>query len=74
VGDFDPKQLDTWVDKYFASIPKPNMPLLRVQVKEEARSVKSDSSNMARTFRCRRSGITLPVPSQKSEDSAALTS
>jgi zinc protease len=22
-GDFDPRQLDAWVDKYFASIPKP---------------------------------------------------
>src|SRR6185295_14405499 len=29
VGDFDPKQLDAWVDKYFASISKPNLPLPR---------------------------------------------
>src|SRR6185369_11905714 len=34
VGDFDQKQLDAWVDKYFASIPKPATPLPRVQVKE----------------------------------------
>src|ERR1044072_6444176 len=38
VGDFDQKQLDTWVDKYFAPIPKPNLPLPRVQVKEPART------------------------------------
>ena len=37
VGDFDPKQLDAWVDKYFAPIPKPNKPLPRVNVKEPAR-------------------------------------
>ncbi|HEX7333291.1 MAG TPA: pitrilysin family protein [Pyrinomonadaceae bacterium] len=37
VGDFDPKQLDTWIDKYFAPIPKPAKPLPRVQVKEPPR-------------------------------------
>ena len=37
VGDFDPKQLDTWIDKYFAPIPKPSKPLPRVQVKEPPR-------------------------------------
>src|SRR6267154_929761 len=29
VGDFDQKQLDAWIDKYFAAIPKPNLPLPR---------------------------------------------
>ena len=38
VGDFDPKQLDAWVDKYFATITKPNLPLPRVQVTEPART------------------------------------
>src|SRR5215217_660885 len=37
VGDFDPKQLDTWVDKYFGRIEKPSRPLPRVQVKEPPR-------------------------------------
>ena len=37
VGDFDPKQLDAWVDKYFAPIAKPNKPLPRVNTKEPAR-------------------------------------
>jgi zinc protease len=37
VGDFDPQQLDRWVDKYFAPIAKPNRPLPRVDVKEPAR-------------------------------------
>src|ERR1700754_443041 len=27
VGDFEPRQFDAWVDKYFASIAKPNLPL-----------------------------------------------
>jgi len=37
VGDFDPKQLDGWVDKYFAAIAKPSRPLPRVSVKEPPR-------------------------------------
>ena len=37
VGDFEPAQLDAWVDKYFAPIAKPSRPLPRVQVKEPPR-------------------------------------
>src|SRR4029078_9989940 len=40
-GAFDPKQLDTWIDKYFASIAKPDRPLPRVQVKEQPRKSES---------------------------------
>ena len=38
VGDFDDKQLDSWVDKYFGRVPKPDKPLPRVTVKEPART------------------------------------
>jgi len=38
VGDFDPKQLDDWVNKYFAPIAKPDRPLPRVTTKEPART------------------------------------
>jgi zinc protease len=37
VGDFDPKQLDAWVDKYFGPIAKPDRVLPRVGIKEPAR-------------------------------------
>jgi zinc protease len=37
VGDFDPAQLDGWVNKYFGPIAKPAKPLPRVQVKEPLR-------------------------------------
>lgn len=74
VGDFDPKQLDTWVDKYFASIPKPNLPLPRVQVKEDARTgEKRFTEYGSNLVKLPAVGITYLVPSQKSEDSAALT-
>ncbi len=37
VGDFDPQQLDAWVDKYFGRIPKPAAKMPRVTVKEPPR-------------------------------------
>jgi zinc protease len=36
-GDFDPAQLDAWVDLYFGWIPKPATPVPQVAVKEPAR-------------------------------------
>jgi len=35
-GDFDPRQLDAWVDKYFAPIPRPAAPLPRRDATEPA--------------------------------------
>jgi zinc protease len=36
-GDFDPKQLDAWVDQYFGSIPKPATAIPQVTAKEPVR-------------------------------------
>ncbi|MBL8555031.1 MAG: insulinase family protein [Phenylobacterium sp.] len=38
VGNFDPAQLDAWVDKYFAGLKNPAIALPRVTVKEPART------------------------------------
>ena len=35
-GDFDPKQLEAWVDRYFARIPRPATPLPRIAMAEPA--------------------------------------
>jgi zinc protease len=35
-GDFDPKQLDAWVDRYFARVPRPATPVPRVTATEPA--------------------------------------
>jgi zinc protease len=37
-GDFDPAQLDAWVDRYFAWIPKPSTPVPQVAAQEPART------------------------------------
>jgi len=71
VGDFDPKQLDVWVDKYFAPIPKPNRPLPRVQTKEPARQkemrfTEYGSNDLPAV------GLTYLTPRQADADSDAL--
>ncbi|HSP16462.1 MAG TPA: pitrilysin family protein [Thermoanaerobaculia bacterium] len=38
VGDFDPAQLNAWVDKYFGPVAKPSSPIPRVTVKEPPRT------------------------------------
>ncbi|HVS21434.1 MAG TPA: pitrilysin family protein [Pyrinomonadaceae bacterium] len=73
VGDFEPKQLDAWVDKYFAQIQKPNLSLPRVQVSEPARTGEKRFVEYGPNVPLKAVGITYLVPSEKSEDAAALT-
>lgn len=53
VGDFQPAQLDAWVDKYFAPIPRPAGPVPRVTAREPART---------REQRCREFYPNVPLP------------
>lgn len=74
VGDFDPKQFDGWVDKYFGSLKKPNLPLPRVGVKEPARTAEKRFTEYGpQSLQLPGVGITYLVPAEKSEDAAALT-
>jgi zinc protease len=72
VGDFDPKQFDAWVDKYFGPIPKPNLPLPRVTTKEPNRSGEQRFIGYGNNV-LPGVGMTYLVPSEKSEDAPALT-
>lgn len=73
VGDFDPKQFDAWVDKYFAPIQKPNLPLPRVSVKEAERTGEQRFTEYGMNVPLPGVGITYLIPSEKSADAAALT-
>jgi zinc protease len=73
VGDFDPKQLDAWVDKYFGPIPKPSLPLPRVQIKEPARTGEKRFIEYGKNVPLSAVGMTYLVPSEKSDDASALT-
>src|SRR6266478_8108287 len=72
VGDFDPKQLDAWVDKYFAPIPKPGLPLPRVETKEPARNGEKRFTEYGKNVPLSAVGLTYLIPSEKSEDAPAL--
>src|SRR5206468_5198001 len=72
VGDFDPKQLDAWVDKYFAPIPKPGLPLPRVDTKEPARAGEKRFTEYGKNVPLSAVGLTYLIPSEKSEDAPAL--
>ena len=73
VGDFDPKQLDTWVDKYFGPIQKPNLPLPRVETKEAERTGEKRFTEYGANVPLPAVGITYLIPAEKSADAPALT-
>ena len=71
VGDFEPKQLDGWIDKYFASIAKPAKPLPRVEVKEPGRKSEIRLTEYGRN-ELPAVGITFLTPRQSDPDSDVL--
>src|ERR1051325_1904302 len=72
VGDFDQKQVDRWIDKYFLPIPKPNLPLPRVSITEPARTGEKRFMEYAPNVPLKGVAFTYLTPSEKSEDAAAL--
>src|SRR5437773_9611800 len=72
VGDFEPKQLDAWVDRYFGAIPKPALSLPRVQTTEPSRTGEKRFSEYGSNVPLPGVGITYLVPSEKSDDAPAL--
>jgi zinc protease len=71
VGDFEPKQLDAWVDKYFGPIPRPDRALPRVQIKEPARSAETRVTEYGHND-LPAIGLTYLAPRQADPDSEAL--
>lgn len=72
VGDFDPKQLDAWVDKYFGRIPKPTSPLPRVAVREPDRTGERRYAERAPNVPLPAVAVTYLVPPQRSDEAFAL--
>jgi zinc protease len=72
VGDFDPKQLDAWVAKYLARIPKPAIALPRVDVKEPERTAERRLTHYAANVPLPAIALTYLAPPEKSPDSDPL--
>jgi zinc protease len=71
-GDFDPRQLDAWVDKYFARIPRPATVIPRVSVREPARTKEARFNTSGPNVPLPATVITYLVPARKSDDADAL--
>jgi len=72
VGDFDQQQLDGWVDKYLAPIPKPKAPLPRVSVREPERKGEARFIDYGPNVPLPAVGITYLTPAATSPDAEAL--
>lgn len=71
-GDFDPKQLDAWVDQYFGWIPKPDTPIPQVEAEEPARTQDRQVTVTSPTAPLPGVAMTWLIPPASSRDSAAL--
>jgi len=72
VGDFEPKQMDAWIDKYFSRVAKPDRPMPRVTAKEPERTAERRVNEYAANVPLPAVAITYLAPPVASPDAAAL--
>jgi len=71
-GDLDPKQFDTWVDRYLGSVPKPTTPIPRVTVKEPARTEEKHFTEHGANVPLPAVALTWLIPPAESSDTEPL--
>ncbi|MDP9359868.1 MAG: insulinase family protein [Acidobacteriota bacterium] len=71
-GDLDPKQFDTWVDRYLGSIPKPSTAIPRVTVTEPARTEEKHFTEHGANVPLPAVALTWLIPSARSDDAEPL--
>jgi zinc protease len=71
-GDFDPGQLNSWVDSYFAGIPKPTAPIPRVTAREPARTLDKRYTETSTTAPLPALAISWLVPPARNADTIPL--
>jgi zinc protease len=71
-GDFDPAQLDAWVDQYLGSIPKPQSPLPRVTIMEPPRKGERRFTEYGPNVPLPAVALSYLVPPIASKDASAL--
>ena len=72
VGDFDPGQLNAWVDKYFGLLPKPSEPIIRVSIKEPAREKAQKMTMRDAAVPLPAFAVTFMAPDLRSEEALPL--
>jgi zinc protease len=71
-GDFDPAQLDAWVDKYFGRIAKPITEIPRITVEEPVRTAEKRVLATAPNVPLPAIAINFLLPPRRDPDSVAL--
>lgn len=71
-GNFDPAQLDRWVDEYFANIKRPSAPIPRVTVQEPARTAAVSRTVYEANTPLPAVLISYHLPPERSADTPAL--
>jgi zinc protease len=72
VGDFEPAELQKWVDQYFGAIPQPTEPIPRVTVKEPARTAAKTITDYDPNVPLPAFAVTYLGPAVTAEDAPAL--
>ncbi len=72
-GNFNPAQLDRWVDRYFGALPTPHRPIPRVATVEPPRRQATSVTVRAANTPLPAVAISWQVPSARSHDDAALS-
>ena len=72
VGDFEQQQVDAWIDKYFAKVPKPSSAIPRVTVKEPERTAEKRFNETGPNVPLPAVAITYLAPPVSSPDADAL--
>ncbi len=72
IGDFDPKQFDAWVDKYFGILKKPALPLPRVTIKEPERTAERRITHYGSNVPLPAIALTYLTPPEKNPDAEPL--
>ncbi len=71
-GNFDPAQLDRWVDQYFAGIKRPTTPIPRVTVAEPVRAAPVTRTVYEPNTPLPAVLLSYPIPPDKAADTPAL--
>ncbi len=71
-GNFDPAQLDQWIDQYFAPIKRPSRPIPRVTVAEPERTAPVHRTVYEANVPLPAVLMSFPIPADRSADTPAI--
>lgn len=71
-GDFEPRQLDAWIDQYLGVVPKPESAIPRMKIEEPARTSEKRVTEYGASVPLPAIALTWLVPAASNEDAVPL--